>query len=904
MLRCILCCWALLLGGAAGAAARIDVDALAIPQQSFTLANGLRVVVHEDRSTPVVAVHLWYQVGSRDERRGRTGFAHLFEHFFFNGSEHYPHGFREAMDELGANNRNGTTSTDRTNFFEDVPTSALERTLYLEADRMGFLAGNLSPAMLERERGVVQNEKRQGENQPYGTVFQRILAAVYPPEHPYSWSTIGSMEDLRAASLDDIREWYSTWYGPGNAVLALAGDISLEEARRLVEKYFGDIAPGAPIARLQSWTPALASSIRDRQQSQVPNSRLYRVWHTAELGERDAHALELLAEIYAGMPGSPLRRQLMINAPLASDVASFVRASELAGLWVTSIDVKAGADPAAAEAAMESALASLLDTGPEHAALERARTRLLGAFARESERIGGRAAVLARSVATTGSADGYLQRLHDLQTLDAASVRAAGQRWLRRPHYTLLVEPVPPLRAEAGRVDRRQLPALGAAPALRFPAVQRGRLSNGIEVLLLQRASPLVQLAVRLDAGSAVDPPDARGLGRLALRTMLKGTRQHPDHQLLEAYDELGVRIRVDQASDQSLLILDTLAGTFEHALPLLAETLQAPAFAQNMLEAERRQQLADIAREAASPLGAAQRVALPLLYGAQHPYAQGPEGLGDAAAVASSTEADLRRWHADWVVPARTTLVVAGPIPLDRLLPLLEQGLGSWSARSTAVKAEFPAAPAEAPSRIVLVDRPGAPQSLIYAAQTGPAGAQPDDLASEVVLRNFGGIATSRLNRNLRLDKHWSYGSTSGLTEVRGPRLYTVVAPVQTDRTAAAMREVRKEILGLAGERPLQGAEFRGALSGQLARLPARYEALDALLTAGIGLIQMQRDDRWYADYSSRMQALTAAELNAAAARLVRPEALLWVVVGDLKRIEPYIRALDWGVVERLGIE
>ncbi len=234
--------------GLTGQSARpvFDRKAFEIPHQKFVLENGLTLLVHEDHSVPVVAVNLWYHVGSRNEKRGKTGFAHLFEHFFFNGSQHYPKGFREAMDDLGANNRNGTTNEDRTNFFEDVPVSALERTLYLEADRMGFLAAQINDAMLERERGVVQNEKRQGENQPYGRVFDTIVERMFPASHPYSWPTIGSMEDLDAARLEDVKAWYAAYYGPNNCVLSLAGDITPARALELVKKYFGGIAPGPP----------------------------------------------------------------------------------------------------------------------------------------------------------------------------------------------------------------------------------------------------------------------------------------------------------------------------------------------------------------------------------------------------------------------------------------------------------------------------------------------------------------------------------------------------------------------------------------------------------------------------------------------------------------------------------
>ncbi len=370
--------WAVVLAMAAlGVAAKdagpkpIDVAALAIEHETFTLDNGLRVVVHEDHSVPLVAVNFWYHVGSRNEKRGRTGFAHLFEHFFFNGSEHYPHGFREAMDDLGANNRNGTTNTDRTNFFEDVPTSALERTLYLEADRMGFLAGNLGAEMLERERGVVQNEKRQGENQPYGRVFTRMVEQMYPYSHPYSWSTIGSMDDLNAASLDDIKAWYGAWYGPNNAVLALAGDITVDQAKQLVGKYFGGIAPGQPVAKLKAWVPALDTDIRDTMEDRVPQTRIVRAWHVPQSGTRDLHALELYAGLLSGSESSPLDKRLVFGKQLATSVAAFAWGSELSGILMVQADVKPGVDPHEVEREIDAVIADTLSQPIDAAGLDR-----------------------------------------------------------------------------------------------------------------------------------------------------------------------------------------------------------------------------------------------------------------------------------------------------------------------------------------------------------------------------------------------------------------------------------------------------------------------------------------------------------------------------------------------------
>ena len=445
---------------------------LTIKHETFVLPNGLTVIVHEDHSVPLVAVNTWYHVGSRDEKRGRTGFAHLFEHFFFNGSQNYPHGFREAMDDLGANNRNGTTNTDRTNFFEDVPTSALDRTLYLEADRMGFLAGNINAAMLERERGVVQNEKRQGENQPYGRVWDRISELMYPSSHPYSWSTIGSMDDLNAAKLEDIKEWYASYYGPNNAVLVLAGDITVEQARTLATKYYGAIPASPPLPRLKSWVPELSGNIRDTQQDRVPQARIHRVWHLPPGGDRVSHAMELFAGVLSGSESSPLDRRLVFDTQLATRVSAGVDDSEIAGLFFITVDVKPGADVAAAERELDAVLAATLARLATPAELDRARTREFADFARNIERLGGmggRSDVLAASAVYQDDSTAYLKRLDDLKTLGAAEVQADARTWLGKPHLTLTVLPYPDFSTSKDTFDRKALagpdrPAEGHLP--------------------------------------------------------------------------------------------------------------------------------------------------------------------------------------------------------------------------------------------------------------------------------------------------------------------------------------------------------------------------------------------------------------------------------------------------------
>ena len=882
----------------------IDVAALAIKHETFTLDNGLRVVVHEDRSVPLVAVNLWYHVGSRNEKRGRTGFAHLFEHFFFNGSEHYPHGFREAMDDLGANNRNGTTNTDRTNFFEDVPTSALERTLYLEADRMGFLAGNLSAEMLERERGVVQNEKRQGENQPYGRVFSRLVEQMYPYSHPYSWSTIGSMDDLNAATMDDIKDWYASWYGPNNAVLALAGDIGVDEAKRLVGKYFGGIAPGQPVAKLKAWVPALDADVRDHMEDRVPQTRIVRAWHVPQAGTRELHALELYAGLLSGSESSPLDKRLVFGKQLATSVAAFAWGQELSGLLMVQVDVKPGADPAEAERELDAVIAETLAQPIDAAELDRARTRYLADFARGIERLGGfggRADILAEHLTQFDRADAYLDRLEDLNTIAAADVQRIAKHWLGRHHYTLTVAPFAELQAAKDEIDRTQLPALGQPPEVRFPEVQRATLANGLELVLMERhAAPLVNMVLAVDAGVAADAPDARGTGRFAMDLLLKGTTRRDAFALADARDALGAVITASHGLDQSLLQLNALKPNLAASIDLFAEIAREPAFPADMIEVQRKQQLAAIAQQRANPMGMAQRAAAPLLFGADHPYAQAAGGLGEAAVVQAVSRDALAQWHRRWFVPGNASLVVAGDVTMAELKAQAERAFGSWSGPTPPAKA-VAAAQSQGTGKVYLIDKPGAPQSLIFAGHVAANGARPDDLALETVMRNFGGMATSRLNRNLRLDKHWSYGTLGTINAARGPRLFNVIAPVQTDKTKEAMVEVKREIDGVAGARPLAGEELESILRSQVSRLPGRFETLDSLLAAGLDLVNMGRDPGYYTEYATRLRQLDGAALNAAAAEVVQPGQLTWIVVGDLGLIEAGVRELGYGEVVRL---
>ncbi len=896
-----------LLATAAPAENAIDLASLEIPHQKFVLDNGLTLLVHEDHSVPIVAVNVWYHVGSRNERRGRTGFAHLFEHFFFNGSENYPHGFREAMDDLGVNNRNGTTSNDRTNFFEDVPVSGLERTLYLEADRMGFLAGNLSPEMLERERGVVQNEKRQGENRPYGKVFGRIVESIYPYSHPYSWSTIGSMADLDAATLDDIERWYETHYGPNNCVLSLAGDITAERALELVEKYFGAIPPGPPTPDYQAWVPRFERNVRDNMEDRVPQTRIYRVYHLPPWGDPDTTRFRLLSSVLSGSKSGRLDRRLVFDKEVATQVSAFVWNKELTSNLVLMVTVKPGVDPAAAEREMDAVLAELLDGGPTETGLATAQTRILADFVRGMERLGGfggRSDILAESMTFGGNPDAYLGQLRTLSEATPEAVLETGRRWLSEPHYTLTVTPFPELAAAEDSLDRSVLPALGEAPGVDFPEVQRSRLSNGLEVLLLERhTAPLVNMALAVDAGYSADSPETAGLASLTLDLMDEGTATRDAFQIADELDSLGAEISTGSSLDLSFVYLRALKANLSPSLELLADVVLQPSFPAEMVEINKQLRLAAIEQEKASPFGAVFRVAPKLMFGAGHAYANPLSGAGYEATVTALTRDDLVGWHRAWFQPNASTVIVTGDTTLAEIVPLLEAEFGAWPRGETPAK-NIESRETASKGRVFLVDKPGAEQSVIVAGHVSQPGGQAEDLPMEAVMRLFGGMSTSRLNRNLRLDKHWSYGTRGMIADARGPQPFVVVAPVQTDKTREAMVEVMGEIDGIAGERPVAGEEFASIMRNMTLRLPGRFETLRALEGAAIDLVNFGYAPEYYYDYADNMRDLTEADLAAAAAAYITPGELFWLVIGDLEKVEAGVRELGYGEMSRLDTD
>ncbi|HEX9947786.1 MAG TPA: pitrilysin family protein [Allosphingosinicella sp.] len=911
-----------------------------IPYEQFTLDNGLRVVVHEDRKAPVVAISIWYNVGSKDEPKGRTGFAHLFEHLMFNGSENAPGDYFEPLREIGATDFNGTTWFDRTNYFQTVPKPALERGLFLEADRMGHLLGAVTQEKLTNQIGVVQNEKRQGDNEPYGLVEYAQLEALYPEGHPYRHSTIGSMADLDAATLEDVKNWFRSKYGPNNAVLVLAGDVSAAEARPLVQKHFGDIPRGPVNNPAKADVPTLAAPKVEVMTDRVANTRLYRNWAVPGMLDDAAVQLDVAAGVLGGLASSRLDNELVRKDQTAVGVRAYILPFHRVSQFEIQVDVKPGINPDVVSTRLDQIVADLIANGPTEDEVQRVVMSDVAGRIRGLEQVGGfggKAVALAEGTLYANDPEFYKKQLLAYGRVTPASVKAAMQKWLTRPVYALRVEPgerkayeeakgsrsggaasqrpryyrqpepgekpLAPLpyaapaenAPEPRAFQKRPLPPVGDVSNLDFPDIERARLSNGIPVVYARReVVPVVRIAVEFDAGVAADPADALGTQSLMLSLMDEGTTSRNSIQIAEEQERLGAVIGPDTSLDRTAVTLAALTPNLGPSLDLLADIVRNPAFEPGEVERLRAQQLSAIDQELTEPSGLGARVLPPLLFGAGHPYGRPSSGSGDKAAVARLTRDDLMRFHQSWIRPDNATIFAVGDIPLADLVPMLEARFGNWTAPAAPKGTKnFAATPPAPRPRIVLVNRPQSPQSLILAGAVLPVRGTEDVLTLNAANEVLGGNFLSRINMDLRETKGWSYGSRSsiGMREQIVP--YLINAPVQADKTGPAIRALMDQVSSFVTNKGLTGAELTRLINGNTRQLAGQFETSQAVLQALRSNALYRRPDNYWEAISDRYRGMTISTIDQAARKVIDPKKMVWVVVGDAATVRPQLTGL-----------
>ncbi len=867
-----------------------------IPYDLFRLDNGLTVIVHEDRSTPTVFVGMWYGVGSKDEPEGKTGFAHLFEHLMFQGTENREGEYFSPFMDAGATGMNGTTSEDRTNYYATVPTGALDMALWMESDRMSYLLGAVTQDALDEQRGVVKNEKRQSENRPYAQMSDRIRAGLYPVDHPYRHSIIGSMEDLDNASVEDVHEWFDTYYGASNVVLVLAGDIDLETAKEKVTYYFSEAPSGVPLVYPQKWIPNLTENRTESMYDRVGQTRISRVWALPGLNDRDTTLMYLVNESLVGNKNSPLRKTLVDDLQLATNVRGSAYGRVLSGEYTLTIDLKPGVTPEEVLPIVDRIIARYLEDGPDKKIVENAKLGvnmyMIGALERSSA-IG---RVLAEGYLYSDDPLYINKELEWLNAATANDLRETANRWLTRGYYELTVLPFPEYGSTEATVDRSTIPEVSADANISFPDIATATLDNGMRVVVATRATlPIVDVSFRIGAGSTASPAEAPGLASFAMALMDKGTKKYDAHELAAAKDAIAMSGQLQAGIEESSFGYRILHSKLEESMELAAEVLRNPTYPDDELVKLKQQISAWLATLAKSPSSAASSLFERAVYGSDNPL-----GAVWTPELVEQVDRDmLVDFHGREITPENMTVFMIGDIGLEEATRVVERSFGKWQADADSARKPIGSAP-QAKPRVILVDQPEAPQSTIHAGHALPP--YDPETSTELYIMNgvFGGGFESRINMNLREDKHWSYGMRSGIQQnTSGDQYIAVSGSVQADRTTESMREIMKEYEEFVTTRPATETEVSRVKINRMRSLPGTFSTnrgflASIMMSDSYGLPFDHAETR-----GERIDAVTTEAVNARARELIDPGALTWVVIGDLAQIEDKVRALDYGDVE-----
>jgi zinc protease len=887
---------------AAAVALAATADVPELKYEKYVLDNGLQVILHEDHSLPNAAVNVWYHVGSKNEKPGRTGFAHLFEHMMFQGSEHHDSDYFLPLQKVGGQ-VNGSTNNDRTNYWENVPADQLEMALFMEADRMGWLLPAMTQEKLDNQRDVVKNEKRQGENRPYAKARDLLLDLMYDRGHPYSWSVIGSMDDLSAASKEDVSEFFRLYYAPNNASLCVAGDFDPAQVKQWIAKYFGPIPPGKPVDRLEAWQPRLEGERRAVAEDAVELPRLFVQWHSPGWYQPGDAEMDLLADIVASGKTSRLYQSLVYEKRLAQDVRAMQGSREMSGTFEITATAAPGHTLAELEAAIDAELRTLLERGVTAREVDLARTRLVTGAVRELQQIGGfggKADRLNRYNVLVGDPGWLRQDLARYDHATAATVTAQARRFLDPQRRGVLwIVPQGKLAAATDTADRGQLPAGGTPAVFTAPAVQTATLPNGLKLHLVEKHDlPLVEARLVVGAGWADDPADRPGTAALTADMLDEGVKGRDALALSEAADGLGAELRTESNFDGTQVSLNVLRDRLDAGLALLADVALRPTFPATDFERVRQSYRGRQQQESVNPQSQGLNEFQRRCFGDGHPYAQPASGLGTRRTLDALTRDDLVAFHQAWFVPGNAAVVVVGDLSLAEATAAVSRVLGAWRAAPLPARHAVPA-PQPLGPRLVVIDRPGAQQSVITGGYAGIAGTDPDYLATQVLNSAFGGQFSSRINLNLREEKGYTYGVRSQMASYRQGGLFIISAPVQTNATAASVSELLKEMALMRGEKPLAGAELADSKGRLVQGFPQRFETFGGIARqlANLILAGLPLDD--WRTYTGRVTALDEAALAGTVQRQLDPARTVWVIVGDRAAIEDGLRGLDLGEIE-----
>jgi zinc protease len=903
------------------AASTADIPRLAF--EKYTLANGLEVILSQERRLPMVAVNLWYHVGPANEEPGRTGFAHLFEHMMFQSSKHVPADSHiRLLEAAGASNLNGTTDFDRTNYFETVPANQLELALWLESDRMGYLLEKVDQAALSNQQDVVRNERRQSvENQPYGLAGEALVQTLFPKGHPYYGSVIGSHEDIQAVKLDDVNRFFRQYYAPNNASLAIVGDIDTAATKKLVEKYFGTLRRGPAVPPIKAETPPVTAERRRVVPARVQLPRVSMAWLTPPAfkpGDADA---EIAADILGGGRSSRLYKKLVYELQIAQTVSAFQNSLILGSMFQIQATARPGHTAEELERAIEQEIDAIRTQPPSVAEIEQARNSIETAIIGGLDRLGGFGGIADRLNMYNhylGTPD-YLDK--DIQRYRAVTPQSV-QTFAREyfgANSRVVVHAVPgqpqtdapptkpvagaeasqgPGQGESINADepwRFEMPKPGPARPLELATPTSATLSNGLTLILNERRGlPIVAASLVIKAGSDANPVDKAGLANFVAAMLDEGTQTRGALQIADEVARLGATLNTGSTMDATTISARSLSKNFGATLDLMADVALRPSFPADEIERQRASRLGQLVQQRDNPGQVAAQVMAVALYGPRHPY--GYTEIGTEASTKAVTREEMMDFWRRNFVPNSAALVVAGDITMADLRARAEKAFGSW-ARGTPVRTEL-GMPDTTRAKAIVVDMPGTPQTQLRVAGIGAARSTPDFRALQVMNNALGGLFSSRINMNLREQHGYSYGASSGFAFRRGAGPFVIAAGVRTDVTAPAVGEIFKEIAGML-EKPMSDEELQKAKDALANSLPGAFETgLNTVASfSNIFIYDLGLD--YYTTYARQVHAVTAEQALDVARRYLVPDRLVVIAVGDRSAIEADLVKLNLGTLE-----
>jgi zinc protease len=901
-----------------------EKESLTLPTikfEKYTLANGLVVILSEDHRLPLVATSIWYHVGPANELPGRTGFAHLFEHMMFEGSKHVPGNthFR-FLEAAGASDINGTTDFDRTNYFETLPANQLELALWLESDRMGYLLDQVDQPSLTNQQDVVRNERRQSiENSPYGIVDEGVYHLLFPKSHPYHADVMGSHADIQAAKLEDVRNFFKLYYAPNNASLAIVGDFDPAQARKFVEKYFGPLKRGAPVPKIAAVTPPITSERRAVIHDQVELPRVYMAWLTTPIFKQGDADGDLAGDILGGGKSSRLYKKLVYEKQIALDVSASQQSLTLGSVFEIVVTARPGHTADEMEKAIDEELAAFRKNGPTADELERARNGVETGMIQGLERLGGFGGVADRLNEYNhylGNPGYFAEDIHRYQSATPASIRAFAEAQLK-PSARVVVQGIPgkpdlgpdvptPKNLQKGQNTggesvnpdaawRADPPLPGPTSALKLPVPDVFKLSNGLTVYYRYRAGlPVAAANLVFNTGSGANPVDKPGLASFTANMLQQGTETRNAMQIADEAALLGTALSSSATMDASSVGISSLSKNFAGALDLMADIVLRPTFPPDEVERRRASRLAAFTDERSDPDRIVARTGVSALFGPHHPF--GYDNSGTEASVKAMTREDMLNFWKTYYVPNNAALVVSGNISADELKVLAESKFGAWKSGEISVLQL--GAPETTKAKIVIVDRPGAQQTIVRLLQLGVGRDTPDYPALEVMNSELGGLFSSRINLNLREEHGYTYGAASFFVYRRSLGYFGVGGGIRTDATAPAVTEIMKEIRRMLDTR-MNPDELSLAKDSQSRSLPGMFETNsgEAGALSEIFVYNLARD--YFSNLPERLNSVTADDAEAVARKYLRPDQMVLVCVGDRAKIEPELVKLNLGAVE-----